>query len=121
LRRGFSTLLIGVGWLMVQGGKVLAGLTALLAVYIGIRSIVQHEAPAKAAWIFPGAPLAAGVVNVLVSGPGALWMAWGVRLREGAPVEADGLDRITRKAIASEQDVRDIWAEELTGGGTRDQ
>lgn len=112
MRRAISAACIGIGGLLVQGGKVLAWLTALALTLVGIIQLVQGNIAQGLLALFPGVPLIAGFVNILISLPGAAILGIGLRLRNGG---GNGPDRITRRALATDPEVREIWEKEFDG------
>jgi hypothetical protein len=113
LRRGLARTLAGIGYVLIYGGWVLAALAAITCVIVGIKNLAAGGSPKNAALIFPGAPIAAGVINVVVSGPGRLYLAWANRLALRPPPGAEKLDKITRRALATDPEVRELWEDEL--------
>jgi hypothetical protein len=112
MRRSLARVLMGYGLLLIWAGRVIAGLAAVLCIVVGVANLIAGESPTNAALIFPGAPLVAGALNLLISGQGALWFKWGERVGWQAPPGTEKLDKITRRALSRDPELRALWEEE---------
>src|SRR5215475_7641045 len=88
MRRTLSRFVMILGIVLVQGGKVLAGLAALALAVLGVVKIVEGHAVGVLA-IFPGAPAIAGIVNVAISLPGGVLMTYADWLLRGEREELE--------------------------------
>lgn len=78
--RGIATGVLHGGILLVEGGKALAWLAGTACVVIGVIGVIRGNL-AYLLLAFPGAPAVAGLVNAVISLPGALLVMLGARLR----------------------------------------